>query len=529
MITVLLGAEILSACLLFAGMLTIVGVRRKTRTAAVVICGFGILVGWLPVGLLVSITGALRFVSRVWDSGFGSSIALAVGYVVGVTGLLFSATRRNGEGVRWAEGWPLGRVAASWAVIMALIVMTLWAGDRRALLEIQKVRGEAGALALSIAGPRVDDSANAALVYVRIGERLNANDIELDRRFDSLAENADLPETAAYLTRHQETLALVRTAADMPECRFDHETLDMNTRLPELAVMMKGAKLLAIAARAEAANGDAVLALADCRRIYCVARHAHATPLAISAMVGIRSDFDASMTAAKVLPSVTAKQQLDRFAVLDPQTLSRDLTRDFQGEEACALAAMSDLAEGRSPHPMPPDTGFANVGGPVVWRLWLQGDVARYRRYIKRLRGVVSQPYYQSAAECKAIRIEYEKMMGSILCRGAIAPMLLQYSRMVEAQALRSTVNVAVAATSYRLEHNEYPATPDLLIPGRLDAMPTDPFDGKPLRMKKLPDGSLVIYSIGVDGVDNGGDVEPKDDNHRPADVGFVLKMLNRR
>jgi hypothetical protein len=41
-------------------------------------------------------------------------------------------------------------------------------------------------------------------------------------------------------------------------------------------------------------------------------------------------------------------------------------------------------------------------------------------------------------------------------------------------------------------------------VPTFLPAVPTDPFDGKPLRYKKLAKG-YVVYSIGEDEVDNGG------------------------
>ncbi len=35
-------------------------------------------------------------------------------------------------------------------------------------------------------------------------------------------------------------------------------------------------------------------------------------------------------------------------------------------------------------------------------------------------------------------------------------------------------------------------------------ALPTDPFDGKPLRMREIPEG-LILYSVGEDGIDEGG------------------------
>jgi hypothetical protein len=44
------------------------------------------------------------------------------------------------------------------------------------------------------------------------------------------------------------------------------------------------------------------------------------------------------------------------------------------------------------------------------------------------------------------------------------------------------------------------------LVPRYLSEVPNDPFDGKPLRLKHTEDG-LVIYSVGLDGDDNGGNL----------------------
>jgi hypothetical protein len=63
----------------------------------------------------------------------------------------------------------------------------------------------------------------------------------------------------------------------------------------------------------------------------------------------------------------------------------------------------------------------------------------------------------------------------------------------------------ALAIERYRLA-NQYqlPAALQDLVPAYLTAVAADPFDGKPLRFNRLPKGYL-IYSIGEDGVDNGG------------------------
>jgi len=76
--------------------------------------------------------------------------------------------------------------------------------------------------------------------------------------------------------------------------------------------------------------------------------------------------------------------------------------------------------------------------------------------------------------------------------------------RVIEANC--SLVVTAIALKRYQLAHGEIPASLSALVPKYLPAVPTDPVDGQPLRYQRKPDGSFLLYSIGEDGVDDGGD-----------------------
>ena len=69
----------------------------------------------------------------------------------------------------------------------------------------------------------------------------------------------------------------------------------------------------------------------------------------------------------------------------------------------------------------------------------------------------------------------------------------------------------AIAIERYRLAHDQPPETLAMLAPTCLKTVPTDPFDpaSAGLRYKKLTKG-YVVYSVGEDGKDDGGD-EKKD------------------
>jgi hypothetical protein len=88
---------------------------------------------------------------------------------------------------------------------------------------------------------------------------------------------------------------------------------------------------------------------------------------------------------------------------------------------------------------------------------------------------------------------------------------------------LRCTIT-ALAAERYRLanEKKEWPKRLDDLCPKYLDAVPLDPFDGRPLKYKFRDDG-VTIYSVGADGIDNGGTNLTSSGREPGADIGFRL------
>ena len=65
----------------------------------------------------------------------------------------------------------------------------------------------------------------------------------------------------------------------------------------------------------------------------------------------------------------------------------------------------------------------------------------------------------------------------------------------------------------------EKPASLDELVPRFLDATPIDPWDGKPLRYSAHTNGLLVLYSVGENGRDEGGDGSPQSKGSRPTYV----------
>jgi len=64
----------------------------------------------------------------------------------------------------------------------------------------------------------------------------------------------------------------------------------------------------------------------------------------------------------------------------------------------------------------------------------------------------------------------------------------------------------AVALKRYRLRHGKAASDLASLVPEFLPQVPIDLMDGQPLRYRLNADGSFLLYSIGEDGKDDGGD-----------------------
>lgn len=96
----------------------------------------------------------------------------------------------------------------------------------------------------------------------------------------------------------------------------------------------------------------------------------------------------------------------------------------------------------------------------------------------------------------------------------------------------RSTAEMRCAAAGiacerYRQKNGRWPESLAALVPEYFPAVPLDPFDANPLRLKQVPDG-IVIYSIGLDGIDDLGNLG-RDNNPTGTDEGFRLWNVKDR
>jgi hypothetical protein len=75
-------------------------------------------------------------------------------------------------------------------------------------------------------------------------------------------------------------------------------------------------------------------------------------------------------------------------------------------------------------------------------------------------------------------------------------------------QTMANEALVVCALERYRLAHGQYPETLDALVPQFVEKLPHDIIDGQPLKYRRTGDGQFLLYSVGWNEKDDGGQVE---------------------
>ena len=84
----------------------------------------------------------------------------------------------------------------------------------------------------------------------------------------------------------------------------------------------------------------------------------------------------------------------------------------------------------------------------------------------------------------------------------------------------------ALACERYRLATGRWPEDLMSLVPKYLEVVPLDPFDGRPVRYRRIPDG-IMLWSIGENMVDNGGDVPRLEGQRSEGTRDVTVVVLN--
>lgn len=177
-----------------------------------------------------------------------------------------------------------------------------------------------------------------------------------------------------------------------------------------------------------------------------------------------------------------------------------------------------------------PGTGLPTAGGISAWamRTHVTYDWATSLDILTRYINAAKLPPEQRQAAMKAVP---QPPSGDI--RTLMTQLLLPAAEKVTDATLRirgelSAVAVGIACERYRRQFGQWPSSLDAIPKSLLASVPGDPFGGRPLQYKRFEDG-VVVYSIGPDGIDNGGSFVDTMTNPKQRDFGIRLYDVAKR
>ncbi|MFA0769359.1 MAG: hypothetical protein OXFUSZZB_002687 [Candidatus Fervidibacter sp.] len=310
---------------------------------------------------------------------------------------------------------------------------------------------------------------------------------------------------AQVLEAARPALKTLRQALAFPHWRLVDPKQVAEFEMPdeEYKALREFARLLRAEALQRKRKGDVDGALESCQTILKLCRHMDDEPYLFAFLVqktifsigvvtlweGVLSDADASATAYRAV-----------LAELRAWDIDRAFVRALKGERVVAGILVYDFFRRK--------VGF----GRWLLSTWIAANQSLTLAFYRQLLPIAQKGVpYDRRKISRLIANFKRRTQGSTLHFATMLADLLilteteeVFDRVTETHALQRVTEVALALRLYRKEHGRYPEDLQALVPKFLPSVPSDPYDGKPLRYRKLQKG-FKVWSVGENRKDDGG------------------------
>jgi hypothetical protein len=338
------------------------------------------------------------------------------------------------------------------------------------------------------------------------------------------------------LHRAEKALTTARKVADIPRGRYPitYSKDFISTLLPHVQYARIMGNLFDYEVLLRIQDGDIDGALTSCRGLLNCGRSIGDEPTLISMLVRVALD---NLTIKKVQRIVAQGQPSEAALAVVQHALEDEAAQSLlltgaRGERGMADGAMQAIQNGdldpAYAEAIFSESGRARfVGSAQLLRIpgVIKGIRAALLKQNNRFVEIAKLPAEQQIGPIKELRAAIQELPE--LARPWMTSALKVAEAFHRGQAELRCAVVMIAVERYRQANNRWPDTLTDLVPTLLPQVPLDPFDGAPLRYRRLDDG-VVIYSVGPDGTDNGGKLD-KNPTKEGTDLGLRLWDVPQR
>lgn len=319
-----------------------------------------------------------------------------------------------------------------------------------------------------------------------------------------------------------EVIQLLMEAATKDDCSFGRDySKGIFLELPEISPMMKAVRLLLNHSWVLAADGRVEEAANEIRAALKISNFYRQDPILISWLIGAACEqmsLSAMMSLCGAAEALSPRSlDLLETAVKESRSKVRlSLVRAFDGERVFFGGSLFEalLSRKAGQAEMQAVTGLGNLAGQENWGgmtaiIWLYqiplrpllvADQAAYLRFMFAARSQVLDPNDSGRDPEKLLE---QIPRSAILTRLSVPALEPVIRKGQEIESLLDLALIGLRAEKYRLANGIYPKSlAEIPWEGRL---PQDPFAGGDFRYKEESEGSLLIYSVGPDLMDNQG------------------------
>jgi len=311
---------------------------------------------------------------------------------------------------------------------------------------------------------------------------------------------------AQVLEAARPALTTLRQALAFPHWRLvdPKQVAEFETPDEEYEALQEFTRLLSAEALQRKRKGDMDEALESCQTILKLCRHMDDEPYLIAFLVqkvifaiGTRALWDEVLSDADA--SATAYRTV--LAELRAWDIDRAFVRALKGERVIVGILFYDSFRKK-----------LWVRGLFPVSTWIAANQSLTLAFYRQLLPIAQKGVPYDRQKISRLIADFTQktqgtstMLANLLISFVISFVTQEsFDRVTDAHALQRVTEVALALRLYRKEHGRYPEDLQALAPKFLLSVPSDPYDGKPLRYRKLQKG-FKVWSVGGNRKDDGG------------------------
>lgn len=458
-----------------------------------------------PILLVVLIAACfvLLVISYAWlfFFFFWYTLSLAVAYIVGSVMILRYGLKGSSTEEQAARSWPRLKLAVAVALVLVINIMVIKYMDSKFMDELSRVRAEATAKLQDMMPRGVPEAQNAYPVYEQAVKALGP-DKDMPEWFRDTPPDVSSREVSAFVAKHRDAVAMAYKAASLSSY-YDPEvdtTKSYNIwHVPKFANYRNLAYLLYHSACSKALAGDTAGAFQDLAVIEGISRHLwNDAKFLISTMISVAVDRNRVRGLEYVLARTHATVKgLINLPVKAHLPAPEGFRKALLFEALGTLQGECEWVEKKSNwfSGLDSDIFKSRLGNILILRVFYMPNDIETQKKISELLAKPVRTY----EELYEILLQSEVIIsreGVILTKISPPNFKSYLGRCLVYDACQGLAELALAATAFKAAKSRYPEKIEELVPNYIDRIPTDPFDGKPLKMKPVK-GGLELYSIG--------------------------------